>query len=136
MEIPAELQERTDILFQELQSELGKHGANRFVLMRTAIHFEDNESSVINPQELMNTDSSSIEDLWDRYVSSPPADDSDPSTRDATSNKDLDEILGQPVDSTDGVSYRPNTPSDSRNFFEANQDTPLCKTLRSGRREI
>jgi hypothetical protein len=58
--VPAELQERTDILFQELQSELGKYGANQFVLMRTAIHFEDNESSVINPQELMNTDSSSI----------------------------------------------------------------------------
>jgi hypothetical protein len=49
MEIPAELQERTDILFQELQSELGKHGANQFMLMRTAIHFKDNESSVINP---------------------------------------------------------------------------------------
>jgi hypothetical protein len=126
MEIPAELQERTNILFQELQSELGKHSANQFVLMRTAIHFKDNESSVINPQELMNTDSSSIEDLWDRYVSSPPADDSDPSVRHATSNKDLDEILSQlgdsiePVDSTDGVSYRPNTPLDSRNFFEAN----------------
>jgi hypothetical protein len=60
MEIPAELQERTDILFQELQSELGKHSANQFVLMRTAIHFEDNESSVINPQELMNTVGSEI----------------------------------------------------------------------------
>jgi hypothetical protein len=42
----------------------------------------------------MNTDSSSIEDLWDRYVSSPPADDSDLSVRDTTLNKDLDEILG------------------------------------------
>ena len=42
MEIPAELLERTDNLFQELQSELGKHDANQFVLMRTAIHFAEN----------------------------------------------------------------------------------------------
>jgi hypothetical protein len=80
--------------------------------MHTAIHFEDNGSSVIHPQGLMNADNSSIEDLWDRYVSSPPAD--DPGVRDATSNKDLDEISGQPSDST----------------FEANQDIlyiPLCK---------
>jgi hypothetical protein len=68
----------------------------------------------------MNTDSLSIKDLWDRYVSSPLADDSDLSVRDATLNKDLDEILDQLVDSTDGVSYRPNTPSDGRNFFKAN----------------
>jgi hypothetical protein len=58
---------------------------------------------------------------------SPPADESDPSVRDATSNKDLDEILGQLVDSTDSVSYRPNISSDSQNFFEANQNIPLCK---------
>jgi hypothetical protein len=105
MEIPAELQERTDNLFQELQSELGKHGANQFVQMRTAIHFEEN-TSVINPQELKNTGNPSDEDLWDMYISSPPADDSDQSSRDATSNKDLDEILGLPP---------------------ANQDIPLCK---------
>jgi hypothetical protein len=98
MEIPAELQERTNILFQELSSKLGKYSANEFVLMRTAIHFEDYESSVINLQGLMNTDNSSIEDLWDRYVSSSSAD--DPGVRDATSNKDLDEISGQPSDST------------------------------------
>jgi hypothetical protein len=109
MEIPAELQERTNILFQELSSKLGKYSANEFVLMRTVIHFEDNESSVINPQGLMNRDNSSIEDLWDRDVSSSPAD--DPGVREATSNKDLYEILGQPSDST----------------FEANQDKPMCK---------
>jgi hypothetical protein len=56
MEILSELREKTDSLFQELQSELGKHGANQFVLMRTAMHFEEN-TSVINPQELMNTGS-------------------------------------------------------------------------------
>jgi hypothetical protein len=68
----------------------------------------------------MNIDSSSMEDLWDMYVLLPPADDSDPSVRDAISNKDLDKILGQLVDLTDDVSYKPNTPSNSRNFFEAN----------------
>jgi hypothetical protein len=111
MEIPAELQERTDNLFQELQSELGKHDANQFVLMRTAIHFEN--TSVINPQELMNTGSPSTEDFWDKYVSSPLADDSDPSRGDATSNKDLDEILGMPPALTDGASFRSNSPFDS-----------------------
>ena len=80
MEIPAELQERTDSLFQELKSELGKHGANQFVLMRTVMHFEEN-TSVIIPQELMNTGIPSTEDFWDKYVSSPPADDSDQSRK-------------------------------------------------------
>jgi hypothetical protein len=119
MEIPAKLQEKTDILLRELQSELGKHGANQFLLMRSAIHFEDNESSVINPQELINTGSPSID--WDRYVSSPPADDSD-----TTSNKDLD-VSGLPPDSTD----RSDTPFNDRSFsFKANQDIPLCKRCR------
>jgi hypothetical protein len=82
------------------------------MLMRSAIHFEDNESSVINPQELINIGSPSID--WDRYVSSPPADDSDPS--DTTSNKDLD-VSGLPPDSTD----RSDTPFDDRSFsLEAN----------------
>jgi hypothetical protein len=54
----------------------------------------------------MNTGSPSNENLWDMYVSPPLADDSDRSLRDATSNKDLDEILGLPP---------------------ANQDIPLCK---------
>jgi hypothetical protein len=73
MEIPAELQERTDILFQELQSELGKYSANQFVLMRSAIHYGD-ESTVVDPRELTNTGSSSVEDLWDKYVSAPLSD--------------------------------------------------------------
>jgi hypothetical protein len=58
---------------KSLNPSSAKHGANRFVLMRTAIHFEEN-TSVINPQELMNTGSPSTEDFWDKYVSSPPAD--------------------------------------------------------------
>jgi hypothetical protein len=127
MEIPVELQERTDSLFQELQSELGKHGANQFVQMRTAIHFEEN-TSVINPQELMNTGSPNTEDFWDKYVSSPPADDSDPSGGDATSNKDLYEILGLPLALKDNASSSSNTPVDGRSLsFEASQDIPLCK---------
>jgi hypothetical protein len=119
MEIPAELQERTDSLFQELQSELGKHGANQFVQMRIAIHFEN--TSVINHQELKNTGSPSNEELWDMYISSPPADDSDQSSRDATSNKDLDEILGLLPALKDNASSISNTPVDGRSFsFEAN----------------
>ena len=131
MEIPAELQEKTDSLFQELQSKLGKHGANQFVLTRTAIHFEEN-TSVINPQELMNTGSPTTEDFFNMYVS-PPADDSDSSGGDssggdATSNKDLDEILGLLPALKDNASSRSNTPVDSRSLsFKENQDTPLCK---------
>ena len=127
MEIPAELQERTDSLFQELQSKLGKHDANQFVRMRTAIHFEEN-TSVINLQELMNTGSPSTEDFWDKYVSSPPADDSDHSGGVAMSNKDLDEILGLPPALKDNASSRSNTSVDGCSLsFEANQDIPLCK---------
>jgi hypothetical protein len=102
MEIPAELHERTDNLFQELQSELSKHGANQFVLMRTAIHFEDT-ASANNPWELIATGSPSTEDFWDKYVSPPPADNSDPCRGDATSNKVLEVILGPPPALTDGA---------------------------------
>jgi hypothetical protein len=126
IEIPAELQERTDNLFQELQSELGKYSTNQFVLIYTAIYFEEN-TSVINPQELTNTDSTSTEDLWDQYIL-PPADDSNPSSRDRTSNKDLDKILGLLQALKDNSSSMSSTCVDSRSFsFEANQDIPLCK---------
>jgi hypothetical protein len=92
--------------------------------MRTAIHFEN--TSVINHQELKNTGSPSDEDLWDMYISSPPADDNDQSY--ATSNKDLDEILGLPPALKDNASSISNTPVNGRGFsFEANQDIPLCK---------
>ncbi len=60
--VPAEPQERTHSLFQEFQSEHGKHGANQFVLMRTTMHFKEN-TSVINSQELMSPGSPSIEDF-------------------------------------------------------------------------
>ncbi len=51
-----------------------------------SIQYKDgDESSVVDPQELMNTGCSSMEDSWDKYVSSPPADDGEPSVRDATS---------------------------------------------------
>ena len=95
--------------------------------MRTAIHFEEN-TSVINPQELMNTGSPNTEDFWDKYVSSPPADDSDPSGGGATSNKDLYEILGQLLALKDNASSSFNTPVDGHSLsFEASQDIPLCK---------
>jgi hypothetical protein len=40
----------------------------------------------------MNTGSLSTEEFWDQYISS-PADDSNPSSGYATSNKDLDEMI-------------------------------------------
>jgi len=126
MDIPAELQERTDNLLQELQSELGKHGANQFVLMRTAIHFEENTS--VNPRELMNTGSPSTEDFWDQYMLSPPADDSDPSSKYATSNKDLDEILGLLPARGDNTSSISSPVDSCRLSSEANQDTSSIST--------
>lgn len=70
----------------------------------------------------MSTGSPSIEDFWDKYVSSPPADDSDLSGE-ATSNKDSDEILSLPLALKDSASSRSNIPFDD----QANQDIPLCK---------
>jgi hypothetical protein len=62
------------------------------------------------------------EDFFNKYVS-PLADDSNLSGGDATSNKDLYEILGLLL-----ASSRSRTPVDGRSLsFEANQDTPLCK---------
>jgi hypothetical protein len=88
--------------------------------MRTAIHFEEN-APVIDPQELINTGSPCIDDIWDKYISSSPADNSDPSREDATSSKDLDEILGLPPALKDNASSMSNTPVNSRSlFFEAN----------------
>jgi hypothetical protein len=70
----------------------------------------------------MNTSSPTTEDFFNKYVSL-PADDSDPSGGDATSNKGLDEILGLLP-----ASSRSNTLVDDRSLsFEANQGTPLCK---------
>ncbi|RFU25266.1 hypothetical protein B7463_g11073, partial [Scytalidium lignicola] len=95
MEIPPRLQERTDKLFQELRSELGKHVANEFVQSRLTIYYGDNEPSTVDPQALMTTDSPNDEDYsWNEYVC-PTPDDSDFIQGDAKtfSNKDLDDIL-------------------------------------------
>jgi hypothetical protein len=48
-----------------LRSTNGKDGANKFVLMRSAMH-GDNESAVVNPYEVMITCTTSIEDVRDR----------------------------------------------------------------------
>ena len=64
----------------------------------------------------MNTGSPNIENFWDKYISLPPADDSDPSGGDATSNKDLYEILGLPLALNDNASSSSNTPVDGRSL--------------------
>jgi hypothetical protein len=125
MEIPARLQERTDLLFQELRSELGKDAANQFVLMRSAIHYVDNDSPCVDPQELIGQGSSSA----DEFLQFDCTDNSDHSVGDVaiSSNQDLDKILESP-DSMDSVSYESNPPFDGRSsHFEAYQTIPLCK---------
>jgi hypothetical protein len=53
----------------------------------------------------MSIGSPSTEDIWNMYVTSLPADDSDLSRGDATSNKDPDEILDLPPALTDGDDF-------------------------------
>jgi hypothetical protein len=60
MEVPAELQERIDILFQEHQSELGKDAANQFVLWRSAIHYKDDEFPALLVKEWIRRGGSKI----------------------------------------------------------------------------
>jgi hypothetical protein len=53
MEIPPHLQDRTNDLLLELESELGKDAANQFILIRSAIYYGDNGLPGIDPQVVM-----------------------------------------------------------------------------------
>lgn len=92
IEIPAQLQERTDLLLQELRARLGKDAANRFVLMRSAIYYINEIPRGVDPQELAREDSSYTDESWKFDFTY----DSDHRVRDTitSSNEELDNLLG------------------------------------------
>jgi hypothetical protein len=126
MEIPPHLQERTNDLLLELESELGKDAANQFILIRSAIYYGDNGLPGIDPQVVMGPGSPNGDDSW-KYAFTQNSDYS-PGSVSMWSNHDLDEILGPSLDSTGSVSYGSSPPLDDQgSHSEADPDIPMCQ---------
>jgi hypothetical protein len=91
MEIPPHLQDRTNDLLLELESELGKDAANQFILIRSAIYYGDNGLPGIDPQVVMGPGSPNGDDSWKHAFTQNS--DYSPGNVSISSNHDLDEIL-------------------------------------------
>jgi len=126
MEIPPHLQERTNDLLLELESELGKDAANQFILIRSAIYYGDNGLPGIDPQVVMGPGSPNGDDSWKHAFTQNS--DYSPGNVSMSSNHDLDEILDPSLDSTGSVSYGTGPPLDDHcSHSEADPDIPMCQ---------
>jgi hypothetical protein len=122
MEIPPDLQERTNNLLLELGTELGKDAANQFILIRSAIYYRDNGLPGIDPQIVIRPASFNTDESW-----------KNPFTKDVyslghvtlSSNNDLDNILNQSLDSG-SVSYKSSPAFNNQgSHSKADLDIPL-----------
>jgi hypothetical protein len=126
MEIPPDLQERTNNLLLELGTELDKDAANQFISIRSAIYYGEISLPGIDPQVVMRPASPNADEFWEKFC----ALDSEHSPGNETmpSNHDLDDILNQPLDSTGSVSNKSSPDFDGQgSHSKADLDIPLCQ---------
>ncbi|KAH7364623.1 hypothetical protein BKA65DRAFT_142226 [Rhexocercosporidium sp. MPI-PUGE-AT-0058] len=123
MEIPPYLQERTNDLLQELESELGKDTANQFLSARSAIFYGNNSLPGIDPRAIIGPDNPGGDDSW-KYIFT-QNNDYIPGNVSLSSNNDLDEILDYSLESTRSVDYGSSPPLDDKGSHDP--DLPICK---------